>query len=86
MARDASQLRRSLGFDVVDRSSVSSSSLVSVGYDAERRELEIQFVSGSIYRYFGVLPYAYEALMHAASKGRHFNEKIRDRYRFLRLV
>jgi hypothetical protein len=74
------------GFDVVDRSSVSSSSLVSVGYDPERRELEIQFVSGSIYRYFGVLPFAYEALMHAASKGRHFNEKIRDRYRFLRLV
>jgi hypothetical protein len=70
----------------VDRSSVSSSSLVSVGYDFERQELEIEFVSGSIYRYFGVFPLAYEALLRAASKGRHFNERIRDRYRFVRIA
>ena len=68
------------------RSPVTSSSLVAVGYDPARRELEVQFVSGSIYRYFGVVPQAYEALMRAASKGRHFNEAIRDRYRFVRLA
>jgi hypothetical protein len=65
---------------------VTSSSLVAVGYDPARRELEVQFVSGRVYRYFGVVPQAYEAFMRAASKGRHFNEKIRDRYRFLRLA
>ena len=68
------------------RSPVASSSLVSVGYDPETRELEVQFVTGSIYRYFGVLPSAYQALVRAASKGRHFNESIRDRYRFHRLA
>ena len=67
------------------RSPVSSSSLVSVGYDAARWELEIEFVSGRVYRYFGVSPAAYEALMRAESKGRHFNERIRDRYPFNRL-
>jgi KTSC domain len=65
---------------------VSSSSLVAVGYDSARRELEIEFVSGRLYRYFGVPPRAYEALMRAPSKGRHFNEHIRDRYRFSRLA
>ena len=68
------------------RAPVASSSLVWVGYDSERRQLDVQFITGSIYRYFGVLPHAYEALMRAASKGRHFNEHIRDRYRFLRLA
>jgi KTSC domain len=68
------------------RSPVASSSLVWVGYDPKKRELEVGFASGSIYRYFGVLPHAYEALMRAASKGRHFNEYVRDRYRFLRIA
>jgi hypothetical protein len=67
-------------------SPVSSSSLVAVGYDPARRELDIQFVSGRIYRYFGVPSPAHEALMRAPSKGRHFNVYIRDRYRFRRLA
>jgi hypothetical protein len=70
----------------VVRSPVSSSSLVSAGYDSDGQELEVEFVTGSIYRYFGVRPHVYEALMRAASKGRHFNEKIRDRYAFVRVA
>ncbi len=67
-------------------SPVSSSSLVAVGYDPARRELEIEFVSGRVYRYFGVPAQAHQALMRARSKGRHFNARIRDRYRFRRLA
>ncbi len=57
-----------------------------MGYEPARRELDIQFVSGRVYRYFGVPPQAHEALMRAPSKGRYFNARIRDRYRFRRLA
>jgi hypothetical protein len=62
------------------RSVVSSSSLTSVGYDGGARLLEIEFRHGGVYRYQEVPRAVFAELMRSPSKGRYFNERIRDRY------
>jgi len=59
------------------RISVDSSNLVSVGYDAERRILEIEFHSGSVYQYSGVPESVYRDLMSADSHGLYFDREIK---------
>jgi KTSC domain len=68
------------------RTPVDSTSLASVGYDAGRQTLEIEFRSGALYRYLAVPAAVHRALMSAESKGRYFSQHIRDRYRFQRLT
>jgi hypothetical protein len=64
----------------MERVSVESTSLRSVGYDPGARELEVEFSSGRIYSYAGVPPEAYDWLMRSKGKGGYFNRMIRDRY------
>lgn len=68
------------------RHHVASSSLRSVAYAEASRLLEIEFTTGAIYRYLDVPHQAYDALLAAASKGRHFNREIRDRFNYTRLT
>jgi hypothetical protein len=63
------------------RSVVSSSSLTSVGYDRGARLLEIEFRHGGVYRYHDVPSNVFEELVRSPSKGRFFNERVRDSYR-----
>jgi hypothetical protein len=37
----------------VKRNPVESSAITSIGYDVELKILEVEFVSGAVYRYFG---------------------------------
>ena len=67
------------------RNPVESSSLAAVGYEPKTRVLEIEFLSGAVYRYFDVEAKVHEELMNASSKGRYFNERIRDVYRYGRI-
>lgn len=60
--------------------SVNSSTLAKVGYDESRQLLQLHFRSGAAYQYFGVPSAVHEALLTAASKGRYFNDAIRDRF------
>jgi len=64
----------------MNRSPVSSSNLVSVGYDAGQRLLEIEFKGGRVYQYTGVPERVYSGLMNASSHGSYFHKHIRDRY------
>ena len=64
----------------MDRQHVVSSNLKSVGYDRAHRILEIEFQNGRVYRYRGVPPEEYEALLKAPSLGRYFIANIRDEY------
>jgi len=57
----------------------------SVGYDVESRILEIEFESGKVYQYLGVLGSKYEGLIAAESKGAYFNREIRDYYPFVQV-
>ncbi len=57
------------------RVTVESTSIASIGYDRQRRELEIEFRdTGDVYRYFAVSAGEYADLMAAESKGTYFNQ------------
>jgi hypothetical protein len=56
--------------------------MVSVGYDAKRATLEIEFRTGDVYDYFDVPREVFQALLHAPSKGRLFHTQIDGVYRF----
>jgi lysyl-tRNA synthetase class 2 len=55
-------------------------------YRPERAELEIEFTTGRRYAYFEVPAEEVDGFRAAASKGRYFNARIRDRYRFTELA
>jgi hypothetical protein len=59
---------------------VESSLVHSVGYDPQTAMLEVQLQDGDIYRYYDVEPETYEEFLEAPSKGRYFNDHIRDAY------
>lgn len=59
------------------RQSVESSNLASVGYDAAKQILEIEFKHGGIYQYYYVPSSIYEGLMNASSHGTYFDNKIK---------
>lgn len=67
------------------RQRVASTNLGSVGYDAATQTLEVQFLSGRIYRYHGVPEKLHEQLIRATSKGQFFNAHIRDHHDFSRV-
>lgn len=66
------------------RISVESTSLKSAGYSAKEQRLQVEFVNGTVYDYFGVPPVLHEALMMAGSKGSFFNAQVKERFRYER--
>ncbi|WP_395295333.1 KTSC domain-containing protein [Kitasatospora hibisci] len=69
----------------MDRTPVDSSALRSVGYDAARRVLEVEFAGGCVYAYDSVPGRVHGELMAAESHGRYFVREIRGRYPYRRL-
>ncbi len=72
----------------MDRYPVVSQLIRSVGYDPASSILEVEFTDaghGHIYLYYDVPYSTFEELLHADSKGRYFNELIRDLYASERL-
>jgi hypothetical protein len=69
----------------MERYSVASSNIASIGYDAPSQILEVEFLSGTIYQYFGVPENMYNELMQAGSKGRFLNTYIRNAYGYSRV-
>lgn len=69
----------------MQRQSVQSSDLRSVGYDAATQTLEIEFNSGGVYQYYGVPAAIYQGLMGAASHGQYFHAHIKNSYRYSRV-
>jgi KTSC domain-containing protein len=57
----------------------------SVGYQRRGRILEIEFQSGAVYQYVDVPAGVYEEFWKAESKGKYFNDEIRDAYSFVRV-
>jgi hypothetical protein len=64
---------------------IQSTTLATVVYDEAREVLQLEFVSGAIYQYFGVPGAVHEALLSAPSKGRYFNQAIRGGFPFCRV-
>jgi hypothetical protein len=61
----------------MNRKSVESSNLASIGYDAVNKILEIEFNHGGIYQYFDVPENVYAELMNANSHGQYFDRNIK---------
>jgi hypothetical protein len=67
----------------IKRFPVESKVIAAIGYSKRLGALEIEFRNGAIYRYLAVSPSVYEALRHAPSKARFYDENIRRKYRSL---
>lgn len=68
----------------MDRNSVQSSNIYSIGYDEQSQTLEVEFTNGTIYQYYNVGLAAYEDLMRSPSKGQHLNAYIKNSYPYSR--
>lgn len=69
----------------MERTSVTSSNVASVGYDEESQTLEIEFNNGSVYQYYDVPKHVYESLMQASSVGGFLSSNIKGQYRYSRV-
>jgi hypothetical protein len=68
----------------MQRTQVSSSNLMSIGYDVDSKILEIEFLSRDIYQYFDIPKNIFQGLMNAASHGTYLDANIKKagyRYR-----
>jgi hypothetical protein len=64
------------------RRHVQSSALQSVGYDPEKKILELEFKnSGGVWQYYRLPSAVYHKFIHAESLGSYFVTKIKGRYR-----
>ena len=65
----------------MDRQPVQSTILRSVGYDTDKKNMEIEFHSGLIYQYSSVPSKVYADLISAPAVGKFFSDKVRNRFR-----
>jgi hypothetical protein len=64
---------------------LGSSVVEAVAYDEARQHLDVKLRTGRAYRYLDVPPEIYHAFITAGSKGRYYNDHIRDVYLYERL-
>ena len=70
----------------MDETRVESTTLRAFAYDDDRGILQLEFLSGAIYHYYGVPAGVYEALLGAPSKGSCFNRVIRGRFPYVLIL
>jgi len=73
-------------FPEIARRPVVSSVVRSIGYDDGHALLEVEFVSGRVYRYHLVPRRTWSGLLGAASKGRYFDAHIREKFPTTRML
>lgn len=67
------------------RDLVSSSSILSIGYDSSSQTLEVEFQSSFVYQYYNVPQHVFDELIASPSKGQFFNSQIKDAYPYSRV-
>lgn len=65
---------------------VESTNINRVGYDANSRDLYIEFVGGSIYAYAEVPDVVFTELMAAPSKGSYLNRVVKDAFQYRKVI
>ena len=63
----------------MEMTSVTSSNIAAVGYDADKQRLRVQFHDGALWEYEQISPDIHEALMAAESKNGYFRATIRGK-------
>ena len=61
----------------MERTPVQSSNVASVGYDHGSSTLEVEFLNGAMYQYFGVPESIFDGLMNASSKGSFLDQYVK---------
>lgn len=69
----------------MQRTPVESSDIISVGYDAASRLLEVEFHGGRVYQYREVEPDIHAKFMQASSFGTFFFAHVNGRYRYQKI-
>jgi hypothetical protein len=64
----------------MERESVSSSTVASVGYAADSQTLEVEFIKGGVYQYYNVPEPVYQEFMASESKGKFMHVYIKPAY------
>lgn len=65
----------------MERMPIESSLIRAVAYDPTASVLEVEFTGeGHVYEYYDVPYSVFEELLHEESKGRYFNEHVKDLY------
>ena len=67
----------------MDRQTVSSSNIASIGYDEATQILEVEFLNGTIYQYYNVPQPEFDGLM-SGSHGTYLNANIKGQYQYQR--
>ena len=70
----------------MDTHTVSSSNVKAVGYDAGTQTLEVEFLNGGVYQYYGVPDQLHAQFMRAPSKGQFVHYYIKNRYPYSRVA
>lgn len=68
----------------MNREQVESSNIESIGYDKDKKILEVEFTSGAIFRYTDIVKKVHNELMNAESIGSYFGRNIRYEYDYER--
>jgi hypothetical protein len=64
---------------------VESTSLATVAYDADHQFLQIEFRDRTIYQYSSVPADVHQPLLRSPSKGSYFNHAIRGQFPYMRI-
>ena len=73
-------------FSTIPRQFIDSSMLKSIGYDAERQVLVLEFAGyETIYEYYNVPSDIHEALLESDSVGRTFNQLVRNHFNYQKM-
>lgn len=59
------------------RGRVHSRIISSVGYDSNRKILEIEFKKGTLYQYYSVPQFEFDRLISSKSVGKYFDKNIK---------
>ena len=69
----------------MDRHQVASSNIRAIGYDTTTQTLEVEFLSGWVYQYYGVSEFLHRQFMQVPSKGQFLNQYIKNAYPYSRV-
>ncbi len=69
----------------MERVAVHSRDIAIVGYDADKKTLEVAFRAGGVYRFSDVPSDIYQAFMTSDSYGRFFQQHIRGQFPYSKI-
>ncbi|MFZ2283545.1 MAG: KTSC domain-containing protein [Lutibacter sp.] len=63
----------------------SSSNVARISYDSSSSTLEVEFLNGSIYQYYGVPENVWSDFKNTGSKGQFIHQNLKGQYRYARV-